>query len=208
MKLKEQQLTDSLLSLVSVYGVWVLGISIFFSCLAVPLPTSLLLLVTGGFVAGGEVSLIQAIFVGSIGAICGDQAAFLIGRFGGKPLLDRFSEAPHRRQLVEKASKLLHERGFLTVFFTRWLIAPLGPYVNLAAGASGLSHRQFSFGSISGELVWVFGYLGVGYAFSTSISLISDLLSNATGFLAAACVVFGLILWLRAALRQRPDAKS
>ncbi|WP_143226565.1 DedA family protein [Actibacterium pelagium] len=201
-------MTDSLLSLVSVYGVWVLGISIFLSCMAVPLPTSLLLLVTGGFIAGGEVTLTQALLVGSIGAISGDQAAYLVGRYGGKLLLDRFARAPHRRKLVDKASNLLHKRGFLTVFFTRWLVAPLGPYVNLAGGASGLSHRQFSLGSISGELVWVFGYIGIGYAFSSSISLVSDILSNATGLLAAACVVVGLLFWLRAALHQRPDAKS
>ncbi len=201
-------MTDSLLSMISNYGVWVLGISIFFSCIAIPIPTSVMLLVAGGFVAGGDLVLAQTLAVASIGAICGDQAAYLVGRYGGKPLLERFSRAPQRRKLVGKATAFLHERGFWAVFFSRWLVAPLGPYVNLAGGASGLNHRQFSLGSISGELVWVFGYIGLGFAFSSSISLISDVLSNATGFLAAVCVVVALVFWLRAAVRQRPNAKS
>ncbi len=201
-------MTDSLLNLVSVYGVWFLGISTFLSCIAIPIPTSLMLLVTGGFVAGGDIILTNAILMALFGAVGGDQAGYFIGRYGGTPLLARFGHAPKRKKLVEKATSLLQRRGFWAVFLSRWLVAPLGPYVNLAGGASGLNHRQFSIGSISGEVIWVCGYIALGYAFSNSITLIADLASNATGFLAAVSVVIGLILWLRAAAKQRHIHKS
>lgn len=56
-------MTDWLLGMVPTYGGWLLALSTFLSCLALPIPASLLMLVAGGFVAAGDLTL-----VGSTGA--------------------------------------------------------------------------------------------------------------------------------------------
>lgn len=82
-------------------------------------------------------------------------------------------------------------------FFTRWLLSALGPYVNLIAGAMNMSWLRFSLAGVAGEIVWVGLYVGLGAGFSAYILQIADIASNASGFLAAAVVMFllGRYLW-------------
>ena len=76
-------MTETLLSIVASYGVWVVLCSAYISCLAVPIPTALVMLSAGAFAAAGDLD-IYAVFAASlIGAILGDQTGFALGRIGG-----------------------------------------------------------------------------------------------------------------------------
>ena len=189
-----------LFGLVADYGVWVLAASCYLSCLLVPIPTSLLMLAGGAFVAAGELDG-GAAFAGAwCGAILGDQTGFAIGRRFG-PLLDRFT-ARHaaRRRIYEQATETVRSKGEIGVFFSTWLFAPLGPWVNMAAGASGLPWLRFTLWDTAGEAIWVAGYIALGYSFAGQLTLISDLTSSLSGFLVAGLVtlVLGGMLFRRA----------
>ena len=75
-------------------------------------------------------------------------------------------------------------------------MAPLGPWVNLAAGAAGLKALTFTIWDAMGEAIWVGFYVFIGYSFASDIVWLADLLTNAAGFVAAAAVaiVLGAIL--------------
>ena len=49
--------TDWLMALLPVYGPWLLGITTFLSCLAIPVPSSLMMITSGAFVASGDLQL-------------------------------------------------------------------------------------------------------------------------------------------------------
>ena len=53
-------MTDWLLALVPQYGLLLLAATTFLSCLALPLPASILMLTAGGFAAAGDLVLWQA----------------------------------------------------------------------------------------------------------------------------------------------------
>ena len=188
-------MSDVLFGLVADYGVWVLAASCFLSCLLVPIPTSLLMLAGGGFVAAGDLDGGTAFAGAWMGAMLGDQTGFAIGRRFGT-LLERFAtKRAARKKLYAKASDTVRRKGEIGVFFSTWLFAPLGPWVNLAAGASGLGWLRFTLWDSAGEAIWVAGYIALGYSFAGQLTLISDLTSSLSGFLAAGAITL-LLGWM------------
>ena len=186
-------MTDWLLGLVPTYGVWLLSISTFLSCLALPIPASVLMLAAGGFAAVGDLSL-PVIAAGAFaGAVAGDQAGYFAGRCGGAGQLNTIGA--HAGPL-KRAAELLSQRGGVAVFLSRWLVSALGPYVNLAAGASKMQWTKFSVFGVAGEAVWVGVYVGVGYAFAGNLAAASAMAVDVLGTLAAGGVALGLGWWL------------
>lgn len=196
-------MSDVVLSLITEFGAYVIFASAFLSCLALPIPTSLMMLSGGAFVATGDLSLWTVGLAAYSGAILGDQAGFFLGRWGGAPLVTRLARTPARRAVLERARALIDRRGSAGVFLSTWLLAPLGPWVNFTAGATGFSWARFALWDILGETIWVSVYIGLGYAFSSSISTVADLLGNLVGLLVAITVAAVMILWIRAILRQQ-----
>lgn len=195
-------MTDWFFELVPQYGSVILALVTFLSCLALPVPTSLMMLTGGAFVASGDLALTSAVSASLAGAVAGDQVGFQIGR-RGQGVLDRIvARGGKRAHLLAKAERFAREKGSIGVFLSRWLISPLGPYVNFVGGATGLRWATFTAFGVAGEAVWVTLYLGLGYAFAGSLDAVADILSNLSGFLAAGCVTLALGWWLRQNLRR------
>jgi membrane protein DedA with SNARE-associated domain len=89
------------------------------------------------------------------------------------------------------------------VFLSRWLVSPLGPWVNLIAGATGMSALRFTLSGAAGEAVWVGLYVGLGFLFAANIGALSYVLGNAVAAVTAAAVAIGLGLLLLAGARRR-----
>lgn len=196
-------MTDWLLALVPQYGLWLLVSVTFLSCLALPIPASILMLTAGGFVAAGDLVLWQTFAAAALGGILGDQLGFWAGRGLGAPLLTRLRRDPSRDQLLGRAVTMMEARGVIAVFLTRWLFSPLGPWVNLTAGSTGYRWITFTTAGVAGEAVWSGLYVGMGYGFAGNIEAANDMLGSVLGLLAAGAAMVILGLWLRNALRAR-----
>lgn len=199
-------MTDTLFALVADYGVWIMAASCFLSCLLIPIPSSLVMLAGGAFVASGDLDGGTALAGAWLGAVFGDQTGFAIGRRFG-PYLERFaSRRASRQRLYGQASETVRRKGEIGVFFSTWLFAPLGPWVNMVAGATGLTWLRFTLWDAAGEAIWVFGYITLGYSFAGQLTLVSDLTSSISGFLAAAAVA-ALLGWLLMKMLNRTPAE-
>jgi membrane-associated protein len=186
-------MTEWLLALVPTYGAWLLAIGTFCSCLALPIPVSMLMLTAGGFVAAGDLSLTASATGALAGAIAGDQVGYHAARWGGAGLIERLGS---RAAPLAKATAMLATKGGVAVFLSRWLFSALGPYVNLAAGAARQPWAQFTAWGVAGEAVWVGLYLGLGYAFTGNIGAASSTALYALGFMGAGALAVGLGWWL------------
>lgn len=191
-------MTEWLLGLVPVWGGWLLAGATFLSCLALPIPASILMLAAGGFAAAGDLTLAGSAGAALAGAVLGDQAGFVAGRIGGAGFLARLGAgaAP-----VAKAVEVLARRGGVAVFLSRWLFSALGPYVNVAAGAAGLGWARFTLWAVAGEAVWVAVYVGAGWAVAGNLTAASGMAVDVLGFLAAGAVALGALWWLVSVLR-------
>lgn len=145
-------MTDWLLGLVPQYGLWLLAATTFLSCLALPIPASILMLTAGGFAAGGDLVLWQA-FAAAAGGIAGDQLGYWAGRGLGAAVLSRLRADPARDRLLARADAMMDRRGLVAVFLTRWLLSPLGPYLNVIAGSTRYGWPRFTLGGVAGEAV-------------------------------------------------------
>jgi membrane protein DedA with SNARE-associated domain len=191
--------TETFLALVADWGAGAAALSAFLSCLLVPIPTALVMLAAGAFAAAGDLSLWSVLGWAWLGAVLGDQAGFRIGRAFG-PALERLAAKRAKTGAAyTQARAMVADKGEYAVFFSTWAVAPLGPYVNFAAGAGGLSALRFTLWDAAGEAIWVLGYVLLGYGFSSQITQLATLLSNAVGFVTAGvgAVVLGWILFKR-----------
>ncbi|WP_439137653.1 DedA family protein [Roseicyclus sp.] len=195
-------MTETILALVPSYGLLLVGLGTFLSCLALPVPSSLIMLSAGGFAAAGDLVLWQVGATALFGAIAGDQLGYLIGRRAVGHFRGR-RPSPRRAALMARAEAKLHDNATAAVFFSRWLVSPLGPYVNFAGGAARIDWRVFTRAGAAGEVIWVTLYVGLGAGFADDILALADMLGNASGLIAALVAAVMLARWLRAALHQR-----
>ena len=196
-------MTEAFLALIPVYGLWLVAATTYLSCLAVPVPSSLMMLAAGGFAESGDLHVGSILAAAFLGAVAGDQTGFALGRKGGTALIARLRGHPRRAQMIARAEALMARRGTLGIFLSRWLFSPLGPWLNFAAGGTGLPWSKFTLAGIAGEALWVGLYVGAGVIFAGNITAASELLGASLGLLAAGTATLGLGLWLRWALAHR-----
>ncbi|GHE05676.1 hypothetical protein U879_04085 [Defluviimonas sp. 20V17] len=193
-------MTGTFLSLIPEYGLWLVAATTYLSCLALPVPSSLMMLAAGGFVASGDLRLLPTLGAAFLGAVAGDQTGFALGRRGGPGLIARLKRHARRAALIARAEALMARHGALGVFLSRWLFSPLGPWMNFAAGGAGLPWRRFTVSGIAGEALWVALYIGAGMIFAGNITAANEVLGSSLGLVAAGTATLALGIWLRWAL--------
>jgi membrane protein DedA with SNARE-associated domain len=120
-----------------------------------------------GFGAGAFVALALA---GTLGYLAGSLVGWAIGRWGGRPLLDRhgrwFHLSPARLDRAE-------------VWFDRWgplgvLIGRVTPvvrsFVSIAAGILEMPLGIYTVLTLVGSAIWAFAFAGAGYGLGKSYS--------------------------------------
>jgi membrane protein DedA with SNARE-associated domain len=190
-------MTEWVYAAVPQYGVALLFVLTFLSCLALPVPASLVMLAAGAFVAAGDLPALPVLGAALAGAVLGDQVGFVAGRWGGTGLWARLEARPATARLLVRAREGLHQRSASTVFLSRWLFSALGPWVNLAAGATGLRWRLFAVAGVLGEAIWVCLYVGLGFVFAAHIRAAGETMISVIGALGAGIVALlvGRMLW-------------
>ncbi len=183
-------ITDQLLAALILYGLPVLFAVIFIASIGVPLPVSFLLVAAGSFAKQGDMKLLPVIIAASSAAILGDQIGYGLSRWGGRRLVDRITNRIGGGTKIKKAEALSKRWGGAGVFFSRWLVTELGPWINVTSGITGYPWRRFLLWGVSGEIIWVVLYVGLGYIFSDRVQSLAEILGN------LAWVILGVILTL------------
>jgi membrane protein DedA with SNARE-associated domain len=199
-------MSEQVLAALARYGLPALFIVVAVAAIGVPLPVTLLLIVTGSLAAQHVINIWWAIAVAAVGASAGDQIGYAIGHWGGKALVNRVTRMVGKKdglkQLETKAAKL----GAAGIFFSRWLVTPLGPWVNFASGIANYSWVRFSVWDFVGETLCAVLYICVGLAFSDRVQAVADVLGNLTW--AAVGVAIAALLGWKLFSRQRQHTES
>ncbi len=198
-------MSEQVLAALARYGLPALFVVVAIAAIGVPLPVTLLLIVTGSLAAQGVINIWWAIAAAAVGASLGDQIGYAIGHWGGKALVNRLAgmvgKADGLKQLETKASKL----GGAGIFFSRWLVTPLGPWVNFAAGIANYSWVRFSVWDFLGETLCAALYICLGLAFSDRVQAVADVLGNLT-WAAVGVVIAALLGWKLFSRQRSPRA--
>jgi membrane protein DedA with SNARE-associated domain len=174
--------------------------------LGVPLPGETAVILAGLAAGSGRLDIVLVIVLAASAAIIGDNIGFVIGRRGGRALLERPGRFYEERQRVLAIGDPFFERhGPKAVFFGRW-IAGLRVWASWLAGASTMRWRSFLVWNALGGTLWAtsvalaayYGGKGVEQALS-KIGLY--------GLIAAAVLALAALAYLwrrRHGVAQRP----
>jgi membrane protein DedA with SNARE-associated domain len=194
-------LTDQLLAALSLYGLPVLFGVIAIAAAGVPMPVTLMLVAAGSFVELGEMKLWQVLVVASSAAVFGDQIGYALGRWGGHSVLERLRRLKNGEAKIAQARAFAKRWGGAGIFFTRWLVTPLGPWLNLTSGIANYPWGAFLIWDVLGETLWVFIYVLLGKFFSGRVQALLDILGNLSwvivGLIAAVILAWQLLRSLR-----------
>ena len=107
----------------------------------------------------------------------------------------------------QKATDEFARRGGWAIFLTRFLITPLGVAVSLIAGISAYAWQRFVLIDLSGEVLWISIYGGIGFALGSQWQAASQFISDFSGLiLGVALLIVGIVLAARY-LWRRGDAQ-
>ncbi|MGA2215952.1 MAG: DedA family protein [Bryobacteraceae bacterium] len=198
---------EQLLAALTEYGSPALFVVVAIAALGVPVPVTLLLIVTGSLATQGAMDLWLAIAIAAVAAVTGDQIGFGVGRWGGKKVVARFGRLLGNPERIQELDAKAKRWGGAGVFFSRWLVTPLGPWINLASGAAGYSWLRFTLWDILGELLGAVLFIWLGHLFSDRVqevgAIFGDLTWAIVAVLVAAYLGWKLFSGRRAAAEQR-----
>lgn len=130
----------------------------------IPVAPGELAVLTGAIAAAsGKLNIEAVIVVGAVAAIIGDNIGYVVGKRGGRWLLERPGLFYRQRQKVLGMADWFFERhGPKAVFIGRWLPV-LRVYASWLAGGSEMPWRKFAFWNALGGVTWatsigLFGY--------------------------------------------------
>jgi len=188
---------EQILAALSEYGSPALFAVVTMASIGVPLPISLLLIVTGSLVAQGVMPMWLAITLASAGSVIGDQIGYAIGRYGGAALVSRFSSMLGGPERMAKAEAHARRWGGPGVFLSRWLVTPLGSLINFTSGIAEYSWLHFLFRDVLGEALGASLYIVLGFVFNDRVLELDAALGDFSWTMLAllAAVALGWMLW-------------
>jgi membrane-associated protein len=135
-------------------GYFALALLVGLESTGVPVPGETALIAAGIFANEGELDIIAVIAIAAAAAIIGDNLGYLIGRHGGRRLL----EAPgplehHRLSIIAKGEPFFEKHGPKAVFLGRW-VAGLRIAAAWLAGITHMHWRTFFFWNALGGVAW------------------------------------------------------
>jgi membrane-associated protein len=201
-------LTDQLLAAISTYGLPAFFAVIAIAAVGVPLPVTFALIAAGSFVAIGEMSLWQVIVAGSLGAILGDQVGYFLGKSCGPGISGWLKRRKGGRRKIDRARAFTERWGALGIFFSRWLVTPLGPWINFTSGMTNYRWRRFFVWDVIGETLWVVLYVLLGKFFSGSVQALADVLGSLVWVLVGLIAAATLIWWIAKSFQSGDEGRA
>src|SRR5580692_7520396 len=123
----------------------------------VPVPGETALITAAVLASQGKLRIEVVILLAATGAIVGDNLGYLIGRKGGRWLLERPGRFHRQRLEVLKTGEPFFKRhGAKAVFFGRFLLG-LRVWASWLAGATRMRRRPFFAWNALGGISWATG---------------------------------------------------
>lgn len=187
-------ITSLALNWMATYGSPMVAGLLFLGGLGIPVPATLIVIASGAFIRLSLLDAYSTPLLGYLGTIIGDASVYAIGYFASGWIERRFGATA----AWKSAHTLFERRGGSAIFLTRWLLTAIALPVTLIAGSSSYRFRKFFVLDLLGELTWVALYGGLGYAFGSQWELISDFISNFSGFAVGALALgAGIYLFIK-----------
>ena len=188
------------------YGYLAVGGFVLLEDFGVPVPGETILIAAAIFAGSGHMNIAAVFVVAVVAAIIGDNIGFLIGHFGGRPLVHRFgryiSLTPAR---LDYAEDYFNRHGGKVVTIARF-IPVLRQLNGILSGIIGMHWAKFLVFNALGAVLWVGTWAGLGYLAGQHIVEIYSAIERYKWYVLAAAAVIAAALITRRVHARRRDA--
>jgi membrane protein DedA with SNARE-associated domain len=194
----------SLRDFIADYGYWAVALALLCENAGIPVPgESALLLASILAYSEHRLHLGWIIVVGTCAATLGDNIGYVLGHYGGRPMLDRYERIFRISPTALKRGEDLFERyGAEAIFFARFIFG-LRVLAGPLAGVLRMHWRKFAFFNFLGATLWVTVIAGAGYLFGRHWHTLLRVMQRFNIAVLILVLGVGLYLWWRHHHRQR-----
>ena len=129
----------------------------------IPIPSEIIMPFSGYLVSTGRFDLLLVATAGAVGCNIGSTLAYVVGRYGGRPLVEKWGAyiLMSRRDL-DITDRFFARFGGLAVLLGR-LLPVVRTFIALPAGIARLPQLRFQIYTFIGSWPWCFGLAYIGY---------------------------------------------
>lgn len=179
------------------------GLGILIESAGIPFPGEATLLAVAAYAAAGNLDIRIVVPVGALGAVVGADLGYLIGYFGGRPFVERFSHLLRLNPGHLARSEMFFTRyGGATILFARFILG-LRIWASVLAGMSHMPFWTFQLYSLVGGALWAVVIGTVGFYLGSNWGLVERILDSAGLAGLAGAAVAGVVILAALLLRRR-----
>jgi len=198
---------EALLQFIEEIGYFALFFALCLGLIGLPIPNEVVVLTAGAFAASGHLLPVPAFVLTYLGICSGLSTGYLIGRFAGATLLERFNRRRSISRFLGRSEELSRKYGGFAVSIS--LAFPLLRHVTpYAVGLNRMRYPVFAVYAYASALLWTLVYFLLGTFVGEHIREIGSII-NAYGWMAAAAALAAAaaVLAVRRVMR-RPALRS
>jgi membrane protein DedA with SNARE-associated domain len=156
------------------YGYLAVFVVVFVESFGIPAPGQTILIAAAVYSGTGHLNIVVVALLGLIAAVVGDNIGFLIGRYGGRPLLLRFGRyLLLTDERLYKVESLFARHGNVIVAGARF-VDGLRQFNGLVAGLVRMAPWRFLTFNAIGAVAWVGVWTSLGYLAGHHLSAVYD----------------------------------
>jgi membrane protein DedA with SNARE-associated domain len=160
----------------------------------IPLPSELIMPLSGWMlVKERSLSAVYTLVAGAYGALgctIGSVVAYVVGMWGGRPVLERYGKyilVSHHD--LELADRWFSRYGSLSIFISR-LLPVVRTFISLPAGIARMNFVKFLVYTFLGSFPWCFGLACGGYYLGEHWEQIREVMRPFDPFIVAVIIAF------------------
>lgn len=201
----EQELTWWIIRVISHLGYVGLYAGMLGQAIGVPLPSELMLSFSGYLASSHVLEIIPVIVVGTAGDFSGAIIAYLIGYYGGRPLLIRFGRIFFvRERELERADRWFARYGSRAVLATK-LLPGIRAFGSYPAGVTRMPIAPFLLYTLLGSAIWCTLFSEIGFTLGRNWVRLG-IYARPASFILLGLVVIAIGAWLWIHLRAERQA--
>ncbi len=184
----------------------------FLGALALPIPSSAVLMSSGFFATQGYLNFPLVVATGLLGEIAGDNSGYWLARIYGERFFSRIGLGRAiRARSVRTFERRIARHPIATVFFSRFF-GSATPAVNVATGMARMPYRKFFLWAAAGQCCLVVMQAVLGYVFGSNWQYLHQLFLKFFPVIVVAVALLVVVFWRRIIRNdaeeeaRRPDA--
>ena len=170
----------------------------------IPLPSEVIMSF-GGYLASTKLTLWIVVAAGALGDTTGAIAAYMIGYYGGRPLLERFGKLVFvRHSDLVRIERWFDRFGQRAVFICR-LLPGVRAIGSLPAGIARMHFAVFLGYTFAGAVVWCAAFATLGYTLGNNWTALEPYVRRFS-LLLLGLVALGIGFWIWSHFRAEKQA--